>query len=232
MIDNILNYKFKENDFVYYNTYHKLLEDLAIKELDISKVQEVIKNSDLLTVYKEVMSDFNTDILYKSILHGINHNIRVSIYALVISIYENIDTRTFKLITEACKYHDIGRLSDHKDNEHGKRSAEMIDFLKDKYSPEEINLLKVAITCHSLPDYEFIRVLEKNNIKDKEKCTKIFKILKDADALDRVRLSGSMIKVEMLRTDIAKQLIKFSYLVYQNYNKMMNKDNNHKTKTR
>ena len=93
MIDNILNYKFKENDFVYYNTYHKILEDLAIKELDISKVQEVIKSSDLLTVYKEVMSDFNTDILYKSILHGINHNIRVFILKKIIKIFKKLLTK-------------------------------------------------------------------------------------------------------------------------------------------
>ena len=163
------------------------------------------------------MSSINTNKLYQSYIHGINHNIRVSIFALIISIYENININDFKLIIEAAKYHDIGRRNDLEDREHGLLSSKKLDFLNNIYSDDELIYLKTIIRCHSLNDNMFLDIAEENNISDIERCRRMYNILKDSDALDRVRLEYPYIKIDLLRTNTAKRLIPFAYELYENY---------------
>ena len=74
--------------------------------------------STLIDEYVNLMKNIKKDLLYQSTIHGINHNIRVSIFALLICIFENIKLEDFKLVIEAAKYHDIGRNNDLEDEVH------------------------------------------------------------------------------------------------------------------
>lgn len=190
-------------------------------QVDIDDIMNIIDTSSLKDVYLEQMKEFDTNILYKSNIHGINHNIRVCFFAFVISSFENVSINDFKIIMEACKYHDIGRENDFEDKEHGKRSSIMIGFLKDKYTEQDIKSLKTIITCHSINDSEFESIAIQNGIDDIDRCKKMYEILKDSDGLDRVRLEYPVIKANYLRTKIAKRMILFAYNLFNNYDKLI-----------
>ena len=97
----------------------------------------------------------------------------------------------------------------------------MLSFVSDKYSDEELNILKTVITCHSLSDDKFDFIASRNEIKDIERTRKIFCILKDSDALDRLRLNNPFIRIDLIRTESAKKLILFAYELYFNYKKWL-----------
>lgn len=222
-IDNISIKKIKfynKNYKSYYET-KKILKGKNISQINILELNNIIKTSSLLDDYKELMNDFNINILYKSDIHGINHNIRVAFYTFIISTVEQINKEDFKIAIEGAKYHDIGRINDSKDNMHGRRSSESLDFLKNKYSTEDMNILKSIVECHSLKDDELINITNKYNVKDFNRCKKLLEILKDSDALDRVRLEYSFINIDSIRTNTAKKLILMSYEIYNNYKNIM-----------
>lgn len=199
-----------------YKYYKKSKEDLN-KEYTIDDIKTIINNSTLQDTYINQMKKFNTKILYKSDGHGLNHNIRVAFFAYIISSNEKISKKDFSIILDACKYHDIGRINDIEDKNHGLRSSKLLTFLDDKYTEEELNYLKTIITCHSLNDKDFEKVAIKNNIKDIERCKKMHEILKDSDGLDRVRLHYPFVNIKYIRTETAKNMIPFSHELYYNY---------------
>ena len=212
------NKKFKEipKKEKRYKYYQKAKEDLN-NEYTIEDIKKIINNSTLQDIYINQMREFNTKILYKSDGHGLNHNIRVAFFAYIISSNEKISNRDFSIIIDACKYHDIGRINDIEDKNHGLRSSKLVTFLYDKYTEEELNYLKTIITCHSLNDKDFEKVAIKNNIKDIERCKKMHEILKDSDGLDRVRLHYPFVNIKYIRTETAKKMIPFSHELYYNY---------------
>lgn len=203
-----------------YKYYIKIKEKLN-DQYTLEDIITTIDHSDLRDEYQKHMQDFNTKILYKSKGHGINHNIRVCLFAYIISTNEEINSKDFALIMEACKYHDIGRINDNEDMLHGKRSAEMLTFLEDKYSSEELNYIKTIITCHSIDDNDFENIAIKNGIKDIARCKKMHEILKDSDGLDRVRLAYPNVNIKYLRTNTAKKMIIFSHKLFHNYKKLI-----------
>ena len=224
LLNSFLNGKYiineltiNNNNYEFYTTSIQILNSLNIIPLHYDEIVNKISQSEYINTYLDLMKSIKTDKLYKSYIHDINHNIKVSIFALIISIYENIPLDDFKLIIEASKYHDIGRNGDNEDKEHGLISSKNIDFLKEVYSDEELNYLKTIIQCHSLNDELFDDIAKENKISDIERCRGMFKVLKDSDGLDRTRLEYPYIKIELLRTETSKRLIPFSYELNENY---------------
>lgn len=108
-------------------------------------------------------------------IHGYGHGLRVSIYCWLILQYLEIenhfsDRQTTELILAAL-FHDVGRVNDNADSDHGKRSAEWIrkSFAK-KVSAETL----AAVANHS--------------IDKRENASLVLAILQSADAMDRYRL--------------------------------------------
>lgn len=153
-------------------TYYKKDKEKLKNQYTIQDILTIIESSHLTEDYTNLMQNFNTSILYKSDGHGINHNVRVCFFAYIISIKEKVFHEDFKLIMEACKYHDIGRQNDIEDESHGKRSSEKLTFLESGYSKEELNYIKTIVTCHSLEDIEFEPLAVQNHIQDIDRCKK------------------------------------------------------------
>lgn len=199
--------------------YYQRAKEEKDNTYTINDIKKIIYNSNLEETYINQMRDFNTDILYKSDGHGINHNVRVCFFAYIISTNEKISKRDFELIMETCKYHDIGRINDLEDQEHGKRSADNLTFLQNKYTEEELNYIKTIVTSHSRNDKDFDKIAKKNKVKDLNRCKKLHEILKDSDGLDRVRLHYPYVNIKYLRTTTARRMIPFAHEIYSNYNK-------------
>ena len=191
------------------------IDILLNSDNDIIK-EEVSKiNKDLIKIYNSTMKDFRTDLLYDSDIHGLKHNMRVSIYVLLIVNDGKYSKEDIEILLEASKYHDTGRVNDEDDLAHGKRSSDIIEFLNKKYSDVDMKYLKSIVEAHSIPDSKKDIIFKKNKLEDKERYHRLLDVLKDADALDRVRTDD--LDTSYLRTNKSKELEAFARELYNYY---------------
>lgn len=150
---------------------------------------------------------------HDSEIHGIDHMTRVFILQeLICDKLEKNGTMVDRDVTRwAAITHDVGRVDDGLDLEHGRRSADWIHkHLNEKMSPELMD--KVTYTVHwHVPSDDQAPVM-----------TTELQVLKDADALDRVRLGD--LDPTFLRTDVAPELIDIAQDLYDSYLKHRSDD--------
>lgn len=133
---------------------------------------------------------------HDSELHGVDHMARV--FILQELICDRLEEQGIAVDREVVRWaaatHDVGRIDDGVDLEHGTRSAEWIEEnLYDQMSPEMLDMVTYIVHWHVPPDSEA------------PVMTTELKVLKDADALDRVRLGD--LDTSYLRTDVATGLV-------------------------
>ena len=152
----------------------------------------------------------------KTNLHGINHIIRVLFNAYAIITLENVNDEDKKIIIEAAKLHDIGRISDGEDEEHGLQgSMKARNILENKgFSAEEIDKICFIIEEHSLPKSKNNEDIEKLPEEIKQKYRYCLNLLKDADKLDRVRIGD--LNPQRLSTESAKRLVQVAEDIFEN----------------
>lgn len=204
-----------------YSFYIKQKHELSKSNINYFfpyQILNTLNNSKLKSTYIECLNKCKPEFFYKSIIHGIYHNLRVSIFTFYLCHKLKLNHNSTKISLYAALYHDIGRVNDAEDNFHGQRSSQMIDLLNLDLSNKDKQILKLIITAHSLPDEEFYKMISDNDQIDKKLCETLFKILKDSDALDRVRLPYPHVDLKYLRLSITKQMIPFSYNLFYGCN--------------
>ncbi len=182
----------------------------------LNKIIEIVRNN---AVFQEVMSDFKEEFFIDDNIHGISHNERVALLACYIGIQEGLNDDELRLVLEAAKYHDIGRGFE---GNHGQYSAIIIDRNKEHIFPnlseDEINTIKALCHGHSVDDKRYIEIAKLYGIENIEKFKKLLDIVKDADALDRVRLPRfGQLEEKYLRTETSKRIIDFSKELFREY---------------
>ena len=160
---------------------------------------------DLYATYHPYIKD---DIFYLPFSgHGIMHTRRVLRLALAIADAYDLSADEAKLLALSCCYHDIGRDNDCVDDEHGAKSAAKFLRLKlnekHELNTNEVGIVLNLITMHSLNDNLFV---------GEERETLLFQILKDADALDRIRFGG--LDIKYLRLVKSRKLIQLAQELY------------------
>ncbi len=194
----------------------------GIKQQNLSKVLPEFLQSREGNFLKQKMNDFTKDPVTRKGIHGINHSNRVTSIALILAQREglNLDDRMLDILATAGYYHDIGRIADV--GPHAKRSARLVEKKQLKhidgkpYSKEDMSILKTLIDAHEGTEKKATKMPQKYGVKeeDLEKTMKMVSIIRDADALDRARLSSkdSMdLNPKYLRTKSSKELIDFSF---------------------
>lgn len=138
------------------------------------------------------------------------------------------DNRTKDILLTVAYEHDIGRKVGKVTfnvGPHAKRSARKLNKMNVKYlngqtyTEEDKNILKAVVEAHEGKDEIMDKLCGKYHVgeEDKEYTKKLMTILKDADALDRVRLDLNKgiivtdLNPKYLRTDTAKRLLNASY---------------------
>lgn len=161
-------------------------------------------------------------------IHGIKHNDRVAIMSLIIGEQEGFlkeeSTRERELLTTAAYYHDIGRIADI--GPHARRSARLIKNVElsyldgKKFSEQDKKIVQLLAEGHEGKDSNIDKLIKKYNIEeiDIEMVKNLLNVLKDADALDRSRLTlNTPIKTitdldpKYLRLNSSKRLMEASY---------------------
>ena len=140
----------------------------------------------------------------KAPTHRFSHIYRVMIGAALIAHKLN-EPRLGLLAFMAAFIHDLARLNDGYDPEHGRRSAEtklpMLTHLLSKYqiTSQEYEIIAKASTYHC----------ERLEEKLSDDCYKVCKMLSDADALDRCRFHNEedRLNVKFLHFEVSKKCI-------------------------
>lgn len=166
--------------------------------------------------------------LNESKIHGENHSNNVTLFATYIATLSNIQERDIKTIIEAAIYHDIGRVNDNFDYNHGTLGAVKYGAKISCPNDISVNEVKFLIEAHALSKVEDINLLfNRYQIpeKEQERLYQMATILRDADALDRTRFQllnpTNNLKPEYLTHDISKKIIescqRLNYIIYQDY---------------
>ena len=126
---------------------------------------------------------------HDSHLHGVSHTQRVHIHAQRLVRALNWTEDDARVVLSAALWHDIGRVHDGWDPRHGARSAARVvkRGLHASLSEADARLALFAIRYHCRSDG---RGASRAAGQDHpERALLILRLLKDADALDRVRLA-------------------------------------------
>lgn len=144
--------------------------------------------------------DFEMD----SSIHGKAHSMRVLLFSLFLADLYGLDEEDEQTLADAALYHDTGRRNDAEDRHHGTISAKKYKRVFKYPDPVAVFLMKY----HCKPDSEGYAAIDNDTAlsAQKERVIQLFKIFKDADALDRLRLGNFELDYTRLRTDEAKKL--------------------------
>lgn len=184
------------------------------KWLDDYKFFKDFKNSSYYETLIDTYQNLNTDILYKSRIHGQGHIERVILLSLLLSFYYKLDKNDTDILRYAASLHDTKRVDDSYDTEHGYRAAlYSIDYAK--IDENDKNILQAVLATHSRPDKDMDKTIEEFFVKDMDRARYLSKLFKDADALDRVRLGD--LDQKYLRNDFSHDLVDFSERLFEKY---------------
>jgi hypothetical protein len=191
---------------VYINYSNTAVQKQSISEFKIS--DEII--SQFLNIEVNLQLKLSKDLFYAHMLysyHGIAHTTRVLFGTfLLLHFMPKVENSIKEAIYYSAIIHDLGKTDDREGAIHGKHSA---DSYKSKINQfiSDANLQNQtlnAIKYHSIDD-EDCPIEVQNNI--------IWKVLKDADALDRGRFSRkcdrAYLRLDIFKTDLGTRIIDF-----------------------
>lgn len=191
--------------------YHEDL--IEYEQFSLYEIMKIIRSNPQFPQFIEAMNSLRYDLLYQSNIHGVSHVERVIIIAFILSTLYQLHLDDTLVLLEAAKYHDIGRIDDGNDFTHGMRGAEKYKELFVTTDLIDSRIIMALIEAHSVNDEKAEFVLDKYNIPDKqyEKVKWLLSFLKDADSLDRFRLTDNALKTKYLRCDESHKLIEVAY---------------------
>ena len=173
--------------------------------------------------YNKIMKE--QDKYYPSKVHGLEHTSRVTLFATMLAALDNLSEYDKELLLVAARYHDVGRRDDRENKEHGAwgvQKSKGLDLLQG-YSDEAKQIIEFAIEQHSLSREQNEVALSKIPEIKRERYRLILSYLKDADALDRVRIANRNMQLDpkRLRSKTAKMMVDLAYTNYREFNNLV-----------
>ena len=208
---------------------------LQILHRDLTKIDIFnLINLDELT---KIIESIEPKRLYKSHFHGLYHSEKVTFFAYLISKSIGLNEVDEEILFDATRYHDIGRTNDCEDTTHGLTSTLRLSFLEEKpiyQDPTNLKLLKAIIEGHSLDDNRKKLIFDIHDLEEQEyeRYEQLYNILKDADALDRLRFNTMMkcvLDANFLRLSISKKLIDTADYINKKYREYISNRQKEKT---
>lgn len=146
--------------------------------------------------------------------HGRSHTVRVVLLSLILAHEIKLTNKDKETLLTAAIYHDVGRVNDRADKNHGKLSRLVYEQSNDEIDP----VADILIEAHSLPDIEGLWMIWSSGLTqtDKRRAESLYKILKDADALDRVRFGLKGLDLSYLRLGVSQTLGLCARLILEN----------------
>ena len=136
---------------------------------------------------ERMLAELRREALFESRIHGPGHIERTLCHGAFCALEDRLSPEDTRLLLFACAYHDVGRIDDKVDDEHGHRSAARIPELTG-LTGEECRLVQAAVDAHARSDNKLLSTLEGYALEEPERGRRLAELLKDADGLDRVRI--------------------------------------------
>lgn len=149
-------------------------------------------------------------------IHGLMHIQRVLIHVLLLSDELNMSEQDIDLLCHCSLYHDIGRTNDFVDDNHGAESCKKLLNLN-LYVPDredDKDIINFIIKGHCINDTKAIDEISDYAISDAQRAVDLFKLFKDCDALDRVRVDH--LDINYLRYEQSKKYVSFAWDIFRN----------------
>lgn len=213
--EDVLDYlddRYEEEILVYPENVHIISKDILYSLNDI-KTRFEAEFINVQYVLFELTKNYTgflqtSDFAMNSSSHGLRHMQRVCflsglIHEILRESYQELNNKTLIKVMTAGLLHDVGRYDEWNDIGHGKRSSGMYE---DYYHSKD-TFVQPLIEYHDRDDKEFMEFLTQNQIENREVMEICYGILKDADALDRLRLGWRDLDARYLRFAISKCLI-------------------------
>lgn len=207
------------------NTYSKAIIELNKKGMlqkDLAQTFRDLIKSSFYQYAKKKEKVIDSSKLYNSKVHGINHSRKVAILSSAILQESGIafDEKMTDILMTACYYHDIGRIMDigpYTKNSVRKLKKMALFFDNgEEYTDEDKNMLYTIIEAHEGKESDLSKIMKKYDIpQEKQEIVSFYSfVLKDADALDRARLSNKFymdLNPKYLKFNQSKRLIDFAF---------------------
>lgn len=148
---------------------------------------EALRGTPYGDALQAMLEEIDVRKLFYSHLHGQGHVLRVLVLGALLAQRAKLNAHWTRLLMLACAYHDIGRVDDSYDVEHGVRAVTHLQNITG-LDGEPLDCLKAAVEAHSRPDKQMNAVLAQYQLAGNEDAKELALLLKDADGLDRVRL--------------------------------------------
>ena len=134
--------------------------------------------------------------------HGKLHEARVLMLCLLLADKLSLPSSDMTALSMAAIYHDTQRKNDGEDTEHGKYACEY--YVKNERNVDDT--VKFLIEYHCRPDVDGYEEIKRNRklSKNRSRNMLLFKVFKDADALDRVRFGIKDLDIRKLRLQESK----------------------------
>jgi len=165
-------------------------------------------------LFVHALTTLNIDALYQSSLHGRGHIERTLLFASLLAWQEGLSVDDTTRLLLCASYHDVGRVDDSYDTEHGTRSAAQLCTLTGR-TGEDLRLMQGAVAAHSRPDPLLEKTLAEYCPADFPHAVELAQFLKDADGLDRVRIRD--LNPDFLRHESARTLAPFAQFLFDLY---------------
>ncbi len=189
----------------------------ALFSSSMSEFEDIVSNfkhSMYIELWKQAMTSLHTEVLYHSKLHGKGHIERTMLFGALLAMKSSLSRVDVALLLLGCSYHDVGRVSDRVDDDHGARSAQQVGDITGLPEGETLNILCVMVEAHSLDDTDLDDVIAKYHVKDTVRARNLALLLKDADALDRVRIAH-LLDPSYFRFSCSHVLLPFAFRLYE-----------------
>ena len=198
------------------------IQNLASFDMYSGEITAVVRMMQYLSNYSEDYAPYISEVYDRSNndAHTSSHSIRVLLLSLMIANELELDDEELDILAVASVYHDCKRNDDFSsDVGHGKRAA---DFMLKEYAYAfDDHILKAAsliVAYHDIDDEIAIPILENSAENNDYSMTLLYKVFKDADALDRVRLGlfRREFDFNMLRLEESKRFPLVAATLYRN----------------
>lgn len=193
------------------------VEQISLLEM-LNHFQENGKMKDIIEFDSKIQEDTNQ---YVSFEHGANHTRRVGFFARVIGENEGLSDKDMNVLLYAVQNHDIGRIHDGEDKEHGEKSVEKLKQLLEEnkrngniFSQKDMKLIYFLIENHSKSTKENEAALMELPEDEQDRYRLMLNCLKDADKLDRIRLGKyDGLDATRLQLPFSQKIVRMAYEV-------------------
>lgn len=185
----------------------------SYKQMTVQPILDWIAQNQIMEYIRENVDSFDRNIFPSFQYHNLTHSLNVCLLAMVIARSYDIDYNQKKILLDASLLHDIGRIDDTYDFQHGAIGATLAESILSNQSfyQDEKNLLlaKALILGHNRSPYDISTFLS-HGLEPIQGNVLLLKILKDADILDLVRLKDFSIDLNEISLDVSKSLLDFA----------------------